>query len=113
MMQLPQVRSRRGESPIDSLPESFPYRDDGCYLHQHCLTCPLPQCIYDNPGWLQRQRRRGRDQQVLAAREREQLSVPQVAAKFGISERTVFRIISRNAAFPSPEEAMGVAVGAA
>lgn len=22
-------------------------RGDGCHLHAHCLTCPLPECIHD------------------------------------------------------------------
>ena len=90
------MRSRRSEPLVDSLPESFPYRDDGCHVHPHCLTCPLPQCIYDDPGWLQRERRRSRDQEVLRVRDRERLSVPQLAQRFGVSERTVFRILSRS-----------------
>lgn len=98
------MRSRRSEPLVDSLPESFPYRDDGCHVHPHCLTCPLPQCIYDDPGWLQRERRRSRDQEVLLVREREELSVPQLAHRFGISERTVFRILSRTKAGLEPAE---------
>lgn len=23
------------------------YRDTGCQVHPSCLSCPLPQCIYD------------------------------------------------------------------
>lgn len=23
------------------------YKDTGCELHSKCLTCPLPQCIFD------------------------------------------------------------------
>ena len=103
-----QVQSRRSPSLVDSLPESFPYRDDGCYVNAHCLQCPLPQCIYDNPGWLQQQQRRSRDLEVLQARDKNNLSVNEVAARFGISERTVFRIISRNRDYPGVNAPMPV-----
>lgn len=33
-----------------TLPENTVYRDDGCDIHPHCLTCPLPVCRYDVPG---------------------------------------------------------------
>lgn len=23
-------------------------RADGCHLHDHCLTCPLPACIFED-----------------------------------------------------------------
>lgn len=33
-----------------ALPEDTVYLDDGCDIHPHCLTCPLPVCRYDVPG---------------------------------------------------------------
>lgn len=26
-------------------------KDDGCHLHNSCLNCPEPICIYDFPGY--------------------------------------------------------------
>jgi hypothetical protein len=83
---------------VDQMPELFPYRDDGCELSPSCLNCSLPRCKYDDPGWIQRERRRKRDAAVLQARQRDDLTVPQLAHRFRVSERTVFRILQGNAA---------------
>jgi len=91
------MATRRGTPLVDQVPELYPYRDDGCELSPSCLNCPLPRCKYDDPGWLQRERRRKRDHAVLEARRRRDLTVPQLAERFGVSERTVFRILSRDA----------------
>jgi hypothetical protein len=80
---------------MDVLPERFPYRDEGCELSPSCLHCPLPQCKYDDPGWYQREQRRERDTLVMAALWNDGLSVPQAAARFSLSQRTVFRILKQ------------------
>ena len=80
---------------LDVAPEYFPYRDDGCEVSPSCLRCPLPQCKYDDPGWLQRARRKKRDKEIMAALRGDGLSVQQVAARFDLSQRTVFRILRR------------------
>ena len=82
-------------APLDVVPENFPYRDDGCSVSPSCLRCPLPQCKYDDPTWFQREKRKERDGDVLATMRRNHLSVPQVATRFEISQRTVFRIMQR------------------
>ncbi|MEX2598184.1 MAG: HTH domain-containing protein [Dehalococcoidia bacterium] len=91
------VRSqrRRNEPAIDGLPEQTHYADTGCEASGSCFNCPLPQCKYDNPAWYQEYRRRGRDMEVLAAYQEEQLSVFQVAQRFNVSPRTVHRAIQR------------------
>ena len=89
---------RRGTPLVDQMPELYPYRDDGCELSPSCLNCPLPRCKYDDPGWIQRERRRKRDAAVLKARHHDRLTVPQLAQRFRVSERTVFRILGRNGA---------------
>lgn len=81
--------------PLDILPELYPYRDDGCEVSRSCLQCPLPRCKHDDPGWLRREARDLRDQEILEARRREQLTVPELAHRFGVSERTVFRAVQR------------------
>ena len=83
---------------IDLVPERYPYRDDGCEVSPSCLRCPLPQCKYDDPGWFQRQKRDERDREVVTALRHDGLSVPQAAARFTLSQRTIFRILSRASA---------------
>lgn len=85
--------TRRGSSLVDQTPELFPYKDDGCELSPSCLNCQMPRCKYDDPGWMQRERRIKRDQAVIEARQREGLTIPQLTRRFRVSERTVFRIL--------------------
>lgn len=91
--------------PWDILPESYPYRDEGCEVSPSCLRCPLPQCKHDDPGFFRRDARDSRDADILAVRRRERLSVPQLARRFQVSERTVFRAMRRaNQQSVRPEE---------
>ena len=89
---------RRNEPALDRLPELMNFRDSGCDLHPACLTCPLPQCRYDDPGWLQREEREQRDQAMLQARILEALPITDLADRFGVSTRTVHRILRRETA---------------
>lgn len=81
----------------DTLPENTRYNDDGCELSSSCLDCPLPMCRYDDPGWLHRESRRTRDDEIFTLRKRG-VPVPELARKHGISTRTVHRIIQRGGA---------------
>ena len=80
---------------LDVVPEHYPYQDTGCEVSPSCLQCPLPQCKYDDPGWLQREQRRERDHEVLSILRRNRLSVPEAATRFDLSQRTIFRILKR------------------
>ena len=80
---------------LDVVPENYPYRDDGCEVSPSCLRCPLPQCKYDDPGWFQREKRKERDEEVISAMYKQKLSVSEAAARFDISQRTIFRILRR------------------
>ena len=80
---------------VDVVPERYPYRDEGCDVSSSCLRCPLPQCKYDDPGWFHRQRRDRRDDEVIEAMREGGLSVADLAARFALSQRTVFRILRR------------------
>jgi hypothetical protein len=42
------------EIESDLPPEYCHYRDEGCELAEHCLDCPFPQYIYDEPRGAQR-----------------------------------------------------------
>ena len=86
---------RRNEPLIDRLPEFTAFGDHGCDLHPSCLSCPLPRCRYDDPGWIQREERDQRDTEILRARIAESLPVAHLAARFGVSTRTVHRVIKR------------------
>lgn len=81
----PRVRS-------DALPEFTRYRDDGCDISASCLTCPLPRCRYEEPGGLRSLLNERRDRQIIALRLRG-VPVDALADRFGISRRTVFRVI--------------------
>jgi hypothetical protein len=81
----------------DALPEHIQYRDEGCELSPSCLNCPLPYCRYDHPGGLRHIRNRGRDSEIVRLRYRERLPINALARRFGVSRRTVFRILKRNA----------------
>jgi len=87
---------RRGTPLVDKVPELYPYKDDGCEFSPSCLNCAFPRCKYDDPGWMQRERRRKRDRAVLEARQRDRLTVLQLARRFRVSERTIFRILGHN-----------------
>ncbi len=86
---------RKHEPVLDGLPEQTHYLDTGCEASASCLTCPLPQCKFDDPIWYQAYKREGRDTEVLAAYTDEGLSVFEVARRFGLSPRTVHRVIRR------------------
>jgi hypothetical protein len=80
----------------DALPEEIVYRDDGCDMHPRCLTCPLPRCRYDEPGGLRAMLNTYRDQQIVTQRQEGAL-VDQIAERYSLSRRTVFRILSASA----------------
>jgi hypothetical protein len=77
----------------DLLPEHMQYRDDGCEVSPTCLSCPLPACRYEVPGGLAALRRRPRDAQMLALHQRG-TGVDRLCSQFGLSRRTVFRILA-------------------
>ena len=80
---------------LDLQPESYAYRDNGCAVARSCLRCPLPRCNYDDPNERRREARDRRDGEMLAVRRLERLTVPELAVRFGVSERTVFRAVQR------------------
>ena len=58
------------------------FDDKGCEAAPSCLACPLPQCKDDDPRWYNRLVKRRQDQEL-------------VAAQFGVTVRTVFRVQER------------------
>ena len=90
-------RARRTRE--DALPEFARYRDDGCDLFVSCLACPLPRCRYDVRGGARTMLNAVRDVQIRRMRRDDGLPVDEIARRFRISRRTVFRAIR---AGPSP-----------
>lgn len=76
----------------DALPEHLEWRDDGCEVAPHCLSCPLPRCRFDEPGGLRNMLNTARNQEVLYAR-RSGMPINAISLRFGISRRSVFRIL--------------------
>lgn len=82
-----------GYEQPDRVPELTHYKDEGCVVWRACLSCPLPQCIYDQPN------RRGhherlRDlviEQLFHAGEPAQ----SLAERYGLTRRSIFRIVRR------------------
>lgn len=75
----------------DALPEHSEYRDTGCSLAPSCLRCPLPACRFDMRDH-RAPSRTERDAQVAAMASRA--TVNETAAAFGVSRRTVFRVVA-------------------
>ena len=78
----------------DALPEHLEYRDDGCDLFPSCLACPLARCRYDVPGGVRALLNQERDHQIRVLREDAGLSVDEIAERFQVSRRTVFRALA-------------------
>ena len=69
---------------------------DGCSDHPTCLTCPFETCRYDmSPEAFRVLRRRHRDRERVAIIETESLTAEQAAARFGVTKRTVVRMVRR------------------
>ncbi len=101
MMELPvltlatmQVRTMERHVRSDALPEHLEYQDEGCDLFASCLTCPLPRCRYDEPGGVRAMLNRERDHQMRVLRDDAGLTVDEIADRFQVSRRTVFRALS-------------------
>ena len=90
----------RGERHVrsDALPEHLEYRDEGCDLFASCLACPLQRCRYDVPGGVRALLNRERDHQIRVMRDDSGLCVDDIAARFHVSRRTVFRALQMRGA---------------
>jgi hypothetical protein len=79
------------------LPEHTRYIDSGCDVHPSCLSCPLVRCRYDDPRGVPGLLSLDRDRGILALR-REGRPISLIAQRFGISRRTVFRVLAADRA---------------
>ena len=79
----------------DALPEHTAYADTGCDMHPSCLTCPLVRCRYDEPGGARKLLSDERDRTIIELR-REGRPISAIASRFGVSRRTVFRVLAHS-----------------
>jgi AraC-like DNA-binding protein len=78
----------------DLPPEYCHYQDEGCEFADSCLNCPFARCIYDEPGGKQHFIKRLRNQEILRLYT-DGKEIEELAATFGISQRTVQRALKR------------------
>ena len=79
----------------DLPPEYCRYQDEGCEFADSCLNCPLPRCIYDQPGGGQHWLKGQRDAEMARLFITEGKEVKELAWRFGVSQRTVQRILRK------------------
>jgi hypothetical protein len=83
----------RTQSETDLPPEYCQYKDEGCDLAHSFLSCPFPQCIYERPRGRQRWRKQRRDREIFRLFARGEHGVRELAVIFGVSMRTVQRVL--------------------
>ena len=71
------------------------YADTGCEVAPTCFDCPLPRCKFDDMEWFYKYRRLGRYLHMASVIHSEGLSVSEAAERFSVTQRTVFRVLSR------------------
>jgi len=70
------------------------YVDDGCEESPSCLSCPLPQCRYDDPVWYQAYRAERRREQVQELKQTD-MTIGAIGRALGVGARTVHRDIRK------------------
>jgi hypothetical protein len=88
---LPAFQSSEGTA--DRPPEYCHYRDEGCDLSCSCLNCPFPNCVYEEPGGRQRWVKKIRAREIVRLFTTKGKSVKELALIFGVSQRTVQRVL--------------------
>ena len=79
----------------DMLPENAAYPDTGCDLFASCLRCPLARCRFDEPpGGLRRLMIETRDREIALIRRRHRAPINALAQTYGLTRRSIFRILS-------------------
>ena len=75
------------------LPDDSNWKDNGCELFSACLSCPLPNCVEEEPRGKQRLRLLARAERMAELR-RQGKSTGEIAELFRVSRRTVQRVLS-------------------
>lgn len=77
----------------DALPDGMEYRDTGCELSASCLRCPLARCKHDERGGARKLSMAARDREIALLRRRYGAPLHMLAQTYGLSRRTIFRIL--------------------
>lgn len=77
-------------------PEDEIYPDAGCEFSPTCLNCPLPVCIYDEPGGKQAVLKRRRAAEMCRLHYQEGKTIRELAGIFRVSVRTVQRVLKES-----------------
>ena len=88
------LKRKRSKSEEGFFTDDF-YEDNGCEVSSKCLECPLTQCRYDDFETFEAMKRFAKDYLIINYMRRYNLSVLKTAKKFGVTERTIFRIMAR------------------
>ena len=83
------------ETELDLPPEYCQYQDNGCEFADSCLDCPFPECVYAQPGGKRRWLKNLRDEAVSRLFTTQGKKVKDLALMFGVSRRTIQRILKR------------------
>ncbi len=87
------MKSIRNDMLEEDLPPEFTrYRDEGCEHAVRCLDCPFDTCLYEKPGGKERFFKSRRNGEIVK-RHTEGKTTAEIAAGFGVSERTIQRIV--------------------
>ena len=103
-----ELEKKRRLPSVDRLPEHIHYQDSGCTVSPSCLSCPLEQCIFDEPIGGRDAAQQTRDEAIFLrycamaeqARRGGQASykapdVRSLATDFNVSRRTIHRVVQR------------------
>jgi hypothetical protein len=81
----------------NALPEDATYSDTGCGNGcTRSLECPFPRCLHDEPRLSLVMKRTQRDGQVHMVQKMEGLGIQDLSLRFGVSPRTIHRILARS-----------------
>lgn len=75
-------------------PDGYLHQDVGCDIYPRCLDCPLPKCRFDNNLGRARLELKTRNADIMLHHQAGE-DLGQLATNFGLSKRTILRIISR------------------
>lgn len=81
------------ENRLDLPPEFCRYLDEGCEFAESCLNCPLPVCIYEEPGGKRRLLKRLRAKEMARLFTNEGKGIKELAQIYRVSQRTVQRAL--------------------
>jgi len=86
--------ARKPLTPAQQLAYEFRkgWPDTGCKESPKCLTCPLPECVEDQPT--ENEVRRRRNAEIRAMRE-SGAGIQTIADEYKLSERAIHRIVAK------------------